>query len=103
MALRRRPGWSREQAIAALRAEGLDVTEWTDEPGATYEEHSHARAEVRFVLEGTMTIVASGMGHELGPGDRIDLAPGEPHAARVGPAGVRYLAATAREWVTGPG
>lgn len=86
----------RAGAIAALDAEGLEVTEWHDDAGASYEEHHHPLAETRIVLDGTMTIVVSGHEHTLGPGDRIDLAPGEPHSAQVGPEGVHYLAATKR-------
>lgn len=86
----------RAGAIAALDAEGLEVTEWHDDAGATYEEHHHPFAETRIVLVGTMTFVVDGHEHVLGPEDRIDLAPGEPHAAQVGPDGVHYLAGTKR-------
>lgn len=72
--------------------EGLLVTEWTDDAGETYSEHSHPGREVRVVLRGSMTIVVEGLEIELGSGDRIDLEPGERHSARVGPNGVSYLA-----------
>lgn len=86
----------RAEAIEALRAEGLDVTEWTDEPGARYPAHAHPQREVRVVLRGTMTITTPDGTRELGPGDRIDLAPHEEHSAVVGPDGCAYLAGTDR-------
>jgi quercetin dioxygenase-like cupin family protein len=86
----------REAVIAALEAEGLLVTEWWDDPGASYEAHVHPHAEVRVVLEGSMTIVVDGRTRDLRPGDRIDLAPGQEHAAVVGADGVRYLAGSGR-------
>lgn len=84
----------RAAAVAALRGEGLRVTEWTDDPGTAYPEHDHEALEVRIVLEGTMTIWVGDRPHELGPGDRLDLPPGTPHRALVGPSGVRFLAGT---------
>jgi quercetin dioxygenase-like cupin family protein len=86
----------RQRLITQLRSEGLDVTEWTDAPGTSYPEHAHRTREVRVVLEGTMTLILREQRRELRPGDRIDLAPDEPHAAVVGPDGVTYLAGTGR-------
>jgi quercetin dioxygenase-like cupin family protein len=86
----------RAEAIAALHAEGLDVTEWFDEPHVTYDEHSHPTREVRIVLEGLLTIIVDGVANSLRPGDRFDLAPTQLHSAVVGPEGARYLAGTDR-------
>ena len=86
----------RDDAIAQLRAEGLDVTEWQDEPGATYDEHTHPHREVRVVLEGSMTLIVGGEPHPLTRGDRFDLEPMQPHAATIGPDGVIYLAGSGR-------
>ncbi len=79
-----------------MRGEGLDVTEWSDDPDTTYTEHSHEHREVRVVLTGEMTIRASGRAFVLRPGDRIDLDPGETHGATVGSGGVSYLAGSLR-------
>lgn len=86
----------RAQLIAALDHEGFDVTEWTDEAGATYGEHAHTHHEVRVVLAGSMTIVVDGVEHRLGPHERIDLEAGTLHSARVHESGVRYLAGSRR-------
>ncbi len=92
----------RDEFVRILRAEGLFVTEWVDEPGTSYPEHSHAFREVRLILEGTLTLVVGSAEVTLQPGDRIDLEPGEAHSARTGDGGVRYLAGTARFAPTGP-
>ncbi len=86
----------RVRAIATLESDGFCVTEWHDEPNVTYAAHVHARAEVRIVVEGTMSIIVAGDERRLGPGDRIDLAADVPHSARVGPNGVHYIAGTRR-------
>jgi quercetin dioxygenase-like cupin family protein len=87
----------RARVIADLKAEGLSVTEWRDEPNTSYPVHTHPHREVRVVLAGTMTVVAQGVTHMLGPGDRIDLPAEQTHSATVGPGGVHYLAASAKE------
>jgi quercetin dioxygenase-like cupin family protein len=86
----------RAALIATLESEDLFVTEWRDDPDASYAPHAHAHLEVRVVLEGSMTIVVDGREQDLCVGDRIDLLPGQLHAARVGAAGVRYLAGSRR-------
>jgi quercetin dioxygenase-like cupin family protein len=86
----------RAALIAALEAEALLVTEWTDDAGVSYEPHAHEHGEVRVVLEGSMTVVADGRAHHLAAGGRIDLAPGQLHSACVGDRGVRYLAGSRR-------
>ena len=72
------------------------MTEWSDPPDAIYESHAHPYPEVRVVLAGEITFVVGTETIRLGPGDRIDFAPGQAHAARVGAEGATYLAATAR-------
>ena len=82
--------------VAELRADGLHVTEWTDAPGTSYDEHTHAHREIRVVLEGEITFVVGAERFVLRPGDRIEFLAGQAHAARVGDGGVRYLAGTER-------
>lgn len=92
--VRRTGNVDRRAAAAELAADGLDVIVWEDAPGVEYPEHAHPAREVRHVLEGSMTVGAGGGVHELGPGDRVELDPGERHWARVGPEGVTYLSAS---------
>jgi quercetin dioxygenase-like cupin family protein len=56
--------------------------------------HTH-EAECFVLLEGGMTYRAGDEVTELGAGDAVHLPAGVPHAFRVGPSGVRYLALTA--------
>ena len=72
------------------------MTEWSDDGGTFYPPHAHPHREVRVVLEGSMTVVVDGRARILGSGQRIDLAPGQMHEARIGADGVRYLAASER-------
>lgn len=88
--------YDRRTAIDTLRAEGLDVTEWHDDAGTSYDEHAHPYREVRIVLRGSITFVLTDGDVTLGPGDRLDLAAGRRHAAKVGPEGVHYIAGTGR-------
>lgn len=93
MATVRRTGAVDRKAVAReLTDDALDVLIWEDAPDVHYPEHAHPSREVRHVLEGAMTVGSSGQTHELGPGDRIELDPGERHWASVGPEGVTYLA-----------
>ncbi len=58
----------RRRVIDDLQAEGLDVTEWTDEPGTHYTEHTHPRDEVLVVLApGLETTVTRCFSSPIGP------------------------------------
>ena len=88
---------TRTEWIAALEREGWFVTEWTDEPGRHYEAHVHRAAEVRVVLEGSMTILIAGVAHVLHAGMRFDVEPDVTHEAIVGSDGAHYLSGAVRE------
>jgi quercetin dioxygenase-like cupin family protein len=79
------------EAVASLEREGLSVSEWTDDAGTHYPEHSHVRDEVLVMIEGSLTMDMAGERRTLGPGDRIELPAGAVHTATVGPNGARYL------------
>ncbi len=66
-----------------LEAEGYNVFEWTDRPGATYPPHSHAEDQSHWVISGALTLVVEGHEYTLGPGDRDRLPAHTVHAARV--------------------
>ena len=64
-------------------------------PGAVYPAHEHAYRKILVVAEGSVTFSVSGGRRVVAmrPGDRLDLPPGTPHSAVVGPDGVVCLEA----------
>jgi uncharacterized protein YjlB len=83
---------------AAFAAEGLSPYSWSNGPHYQYSAHTHPYHKVLYVLRGGIVfeLPATGEALALGPGDRLDLPPGTPHAAHVGPDGATCLEA-ARE------
>jgi len=67
----------------ALEHEGLATAWWSETPGATIPAHSHPFPETRWVLSGYLRVAVGGELVDLGPGDRLDLPAGTPHAAEV--------------------
>jgi len=80
---------------AALAAEGVDASAWSNGPGDVYPAHEHGYDKVLVVAVGSITFGAPdrGTSFELRAGDRLDLPAGTAHDARVGPAGVTCLEA----------
>ena len=68
---------------AALEREGMITAWWSDVPGTMIPMHSHHFPETRWVLSGYLRVTASETVFELGPGDRLDLPAGTPHASEV--------------------
>lgn len=83
----------RESAEAAFSAEGLTPETWSNQPGFVYGEHQHPYHKVLFCVAGSIIFHTPAGDIELVPGDRLDLPPGTPHAATVGPDGVTCLEA----------
>ncbi|MCS7276646.1 MAG: AraC family ligand binding domain-containing protein [Dehalococcoidia bacterium] len=84
-------GPSREELEDAFRREGLSPRWWSNGPGERYAVHSHPYHKVLYCYRGSIRFgLADGRGavFELRPGDRLDLPPGTPHWALVGPEGV---------------
>jgi hypothetical protein len=78
----------RAGADAALAREGCSSPRpWGNGPGDTYGRHDHGYHKVLFCLEGSITFHLDDGDVTLDAGDRLDLDPGTPHAATVGPAG----------------
>ncbi len=76
----------------ALEREGMATAWWSDMPGTHVAAHAHDFAETRWVLSGFLRVTAGAATLELGPGDRLDLPAGTPHATEVvGLAPVIYV------------
>jgi len=76
-----------------FQQEGLSPTRWSNGPGDRYSEHSHSYHKVLYCARGSIVFASSGTDFELRPGDRMEIPPGTPHSAVVGPDGVTCLEA----------
>lgn len=82
-----------------LRKEGLSAPRpWSNAPGDRYGSHQHPYHKVLYCVEGSIRFVVDSTGEQidLSPGDRLEIPPGTPHSAVVGPQGVTCIEA-ARE------
>jgi quercetin dioxygenase-like cupin family protein len=78
-----------EEFEAEMAASGRPVTTWSNAPGDVYRSHAHPYRKVLCCLSGSIVFHTPDGDVELAPGDRLVLEPGTPHAATVGPDGVR--------------
>jgi quercetin dioxygenase-like cupin family protein len=76
-----------------LEAEADSCYAWSNGPGTVYPAHTHSYRKILFCLRGSIRfdLTTTGETVELGPGDRLDLAPGTAHSAVVGPGGVTCI------------
>lgn len=75
-----------------LHGEGFRHTYvWEDGPDSSYSDHTHPLETAHVILEGEMTLTMDGRSTTYHAGDRCDVPAGALHAARMGPAGCRYL------------
>ena len=79
-----------------LRAEADDVYEWSNAPGDRYGGHSHDHTKILYCLRGSIDFLLADRTIHLGPGDRMELPAGTPHAAVVGPRGCARIEGKAR-------
>jgi quercetin dioxygenase-like cupin family protein len=87
-ATRRTGDATRVDAVATFEAEGCSAPRsWTNGPGDRYDRHDHAFHKILFCLSGSIVFHTPDGDVELTAGDRLDLEPGTPHAATVGPQG----------------
>jgi hypothetical protein len=94
-AVRASSGASRADALAAFEAEGCSAPKsWANGPGDGYERHDHPYHKVLFCLTGSIVFHTDQGDIELRTGDRLDLEPGTPHAATVGPEGCACVEAS---------
>lgn len=84
---------SREELTRRFADEGLRPRWWGNVAGDVYASHAHEHHKVLYCLEGSITFHTDQGDLELRPGDRLDLSPGTPHAATVGPNGVTCIEA----------
>lgn len=85
---------SRAELEERLAAEGLSPHAWSNGPRDTYGRHEHGYHKVLYCVRGSIVFHMDGGDVELGPGDRLDIPAGTPHAATVGPHGVECLEAS---------
>jgi len=81
-----------------LEGEADSCYAWSNGPGTVYGSHSHTYRKILYCLRGSIRfdLVGSGGAIDLEPGDRLELPPGTPHAAIVGPTGVSCIEGQAR-------
>ena len=85
----------RADALAAFAEEGCSAPRaWSNGPGDRYGRHEHPYHKVLFCLEGSIVFHTDRGDVALEAGDRLDLPPGTPHAATVGPAGCACVEAS---------
>ena len=84
---------ARDIAERAFAAEGLTPETWSNQPGFVYSEHTHPYHKVLFCISGSITFHTPTGDAELSEGQRLDLPPGTPHSASVGPQGVTCMEA----------
>ncbi len=66
-----------------LKNEGLSPFIWTDSEGSYYPTHSHPYTEIRWIIDGTITVGIHGEEIILYPGDRLELKPYTEHYTRM--------------------
>jgi AraC-like ligand binding domain len=82
-------------ALAIFEAEGCSAPRsWANGPGDRYGRHDHAFHKVLFCLSGSIVFHTDDGDVELTAGDRLDLEPGTPHGATVGPDGCECVEAS---------
>ena len=82
-------------ALAAFATEGCSPPRsWANGPGDRYGVHDHGYHKVLFCLTGSIAFHVGGADVGLSAGDRLDLEPGTPHAATVGPQGCECIEAS---------
>lgn len=75
-----------------LHSEGFSHTYiWEDGPDRFYSEHTHPVETAHIILAGEMTLIMEGRSTRYRAGERCDVPAETIHAARMGPAGCRYL------------
>ncbi|GAB6076614.1 cupin domain-containing protein [Desulfurobacterium crinifex] len=83
---------NKNEVFRILTEEGYtNLYVWQDTPNTYYDWHTHPFNEVRWVLEGEITMGTENGVVTLKAGDRMDVPAGTRHWARVGDEGVVYV------------
>lgn len=69
--------------LTAMERDGYEVAVYTYREGTRFPEHAHAQDKCDAVVEGVLRIRVGEATYDLGPGDRLYLPAGTPHAAEV--------------------
>jgi len=86
-----------DAVVRRLRGEADLCYSWSNGPGAQYAVHAHPYRKILYVTAGSITFLPQGTEPVImGPGDRIEIPAGTPHAALVGPQGVTCWEGQAR-------
>jgi len=73
--------------MAKLKTEAAGCYSWSNGPGDTYAEHTHAYEKILYCVDGSITFTLPDREVHLDPGDRMVLPPGTVHGAVVGQGG----------------
>ena len=85
----------REKVFEELQKMGYgNLYVWSDAPGTFYDWHTHPYDEVRWILEGEITIGTEEGTFTLKAGDVMRVPAGTRHWAQVGDSGVTYVCGT---------
>jgi quercetin dioxygenase-like cupin family protein len=76
-----------------LANEGLSPHSWANAPHDSYGWHQHGYTKVLYCVQGGIVFHTAEGDFALGPGDRLVVPAGTPHAATVGDMGVRCVEA----------
>lgn len=80
-----------EKAKEKLKSLGYkDIYLWQDPPGTFYDWHTHSEDEIRYIIEGEITIGTEEGIYHLKAGDFLEVKAGTKHWAKT-EIGVKYL------------
>jgi len=77
--------------LRAVNVGGFILTETTHQPNQKLSRHSHERANIAFVLNGSFTEILDRRNIECSPQTLVIKPAGEAHANRYGRVGMRCL------------
>jgi len=79
------------QIIEAINKEGFDPLRLSDPPGTVYESHRHQETKLLVFLQGTMEVKVANEIFQCTPGDKLLIAGGVKHSAKVGQDGCVFF------------